>query len=94
MENKSNLVVVKNLPIVNMGDILWHCEANGYSWNQAHSILWPHGNGALKFGHLRKEYFNGAYDFGHSDEINKIMLSFCEIYELEEFYLTKKGFEV
>ena len=84
MNKKSNLTKIIEIKAVNLSDILYFAEANGYFWNQACDILQD-----VRFGKINTEIFTDAYDFGFNDDLKKIMLSFFEAYNISEIYLTK-----
>ena len=88
MNKKSSFTKIVEIKAVNLSDILYFAEANGYNWNQACDIL--HN---IKYGKINADFFTDAYDFGFNEDLKKIMLAFFEAYSLEELYLTK-GYEV
>lgn len=92
---KSDMVKIRKVHIINGEDLLYFAEANGYSWNEAHDILFERygKTETLRFGMLYKDHFTELSGFNYSKELTELMLAFFNTYDLKEVYLTEKGHE-
>lgn len=78
---------MKKVTLVEFSDLLHHAETIGYFWNQAHEILVKDEVPPMYETKTSDIDKTSAEDFGWSEDSKKIVESFMEKNNLEEFTL-------
>lgn len=84
--NTSPLTSIATVKVIELGDLLYFCEANGYCWNYAHDLLWRHDGKGLQEGLISLELMERYHPL-----CAEIIRRFFKVYNLRSVYLAPKN---
>lgn len=83
---------MKTLTVINFDELLDHAQTMGYHHNKAHDLLQA---ADIIVGSFNTDYYKDCFHpKGTHEEAKAILKSFMNKYNLAEFYITHKYYEI